>query len=83
MTETLPGPRRHIDVTIAQHQEAARLTAAEIGFIAAQVEAGDFSVARAHEIAGALIPLTADLVAIGKAAECAARHPRCSEGEAA
>jgi len=72
-------PRQDIEATLAQHENAARITASRIGRIAAQVVAGDFSVARVQEIALALVPLTVDLVAIGKSEECAARHEACGE----
>ena len=77
MTET--RTRQEIETTLSQHETAARITAARISRIAAQVAAGDFSVTRAQEIALALVPLTVDLVSIGQVEQCAARHDACSE----
>ena len=64
---------------LTQYEVSARITAARIGRLAAQVVAGDFSVAYARDIAMALVPLTADLVKIGDAEQCAARHEACNE----
>ena len=73
----MTSTRQHIDTIIAQHEVSAKITAARIGRLAAQVVAGDFSVAYARDIALALVPLTTDLVKIGDAEQCAARHEAC------
>ena len=78
MPDSRPGPRQHIETTIAQHENGARITAARIGRLAAKITAGDFTVAHARDIALALVPLTEDLVKIGDAEQCAARHDACT-----
>ena len=83
MGDTPAGPREHIETTISQHEVAAKITAARLGRIAAQVEAGDFDLAHVRAIAMALEALTIELVKIGAAHQCAARHPGCIETTAA
>ena len=83
MPMTPAGPREHIETTISQHQVAAKITAARMGRIAAQVEAGDFDLAHVRAMYLALEVLTIEMVKAGDAQQCAARHPACIETTAA
>lgn len=65
-------------VTLSQHVVSARITAARIGRLAAQVEAGDFDLAHVRAIYLALEVLTVEMVKIGDAEQCAARHEACN-----
>ncbi len=78
MAQTPPATREHIETTLTQHEVAARITAARIGRIAAKITAGDFDLTHVRDLAMALEVLTIELVKIGDAEQCAARHAACN-----
>ena len=79
MPQTQAGSREHIGTTLTQHEVAARITAARIGRIAGQVEAGDFDPAHVRAMALALFALGEQVTKIADAEQCAARHEACNE----
>ena len=82
MAQTPPRTREHIETTITPHEVAARITASRIGRIADAIAAGDFDLSHVRAIAMALEALTIEIVKIGDAEQCAARHPACNENAA-